>query len=541
MTTQQGSPLSGFDETFRVVDMHTHMFNARYLPLGGIFKTFNIPERFLTPLTRICWFLTDFSKFPDLPRKEPTHLNAKRIKSFQSHELHESLCVNAFIESLSADCETLISACLPTGSISIAEATVASLEPSDLDVETATTQTLALSTIASVIDVFEFRSSLDDATFVFEDQADLGAMNTYRFVDLFKAFFRQVFSALESALDYADFFWNLTQTERQIFLRIRAFYASADVECTLVHHMMDMSHPYRIASGNPSLGQVKIPYYPRSKWRPEPSQLSQMRALGEFSSGQLIGFSAFDPKRFVDAKDISWAVTKALDKARNDFNMAGFKFYPPMGYRADEDKNSDVGKAITAFLRYCIRFDTPVFAHCTPGGFEVSFEAGLNSDPVYWRNMLEAECWVQDLRLCLGHAGGGRYCRDKDSSLISAGWVGCEAEWALPTNYAKNVVALCRDFKNIYCELSNIDTILEHSADKNNLMLNLRRELKDVSGSSQFRDKIMYGTDWHMVGMVNDVVDYFQTLSEIFDQPDFATFKSGFFYDNAVNYLKKTG
>lgn len=540
MTTQKGSPLSSFDETFRVIDMHTHMFNARYLPLRGIFKSFDIPDKYITPLARVCWFLTDFSEFPNLSRSEPAHLNTQQIKGLPSDELHDSLCVNAFIESLSSDCETLIGACFSTGSISIDDATAASLDPVDLNVETASSQTLALAAMASVIDVFEFRTSLDGATFVFAAQSDLAAVKTFRILDLFKAFFRQVFSALEHALDYADFFWNLTQTERQIYGRIRAFYASFDVESLFVHHMMDMSHPYQKATGNPNLGQVKIPYYPTSQSNRKASQLSQMKALADYSNGQLIGFSAFDPQRFVGSEDIGWAVTTALDKAMDDFNMVGFKFYPPMGYRADEDKNSDVGKAISAFLRYCIRVDAPVFAHCTPGGFEVTKGSGLNSDPAYWRNMLQVEPWAEDLRLCLGHAGGGRYRRDNDGSLISAGWVASECDWVLPDNYAKNVVALCQNYKNVYCELANIDSILDNSTDKDHLVENLRQALIDTSGPYPFCDKVMYGTDWHMVGMVNDVVDYFQTLTDIFDQPEFAAFKSGFFYNNAMNYLKRS-
>jgi len=68
---------------------------------------------------------------------------------------------------------------------------------------------------------------------------------------------------------------------------------------------------------------------------------------------------------------------------------------------------------------------------------------------------------------------------------------------------------------------------------------NLIRELNlTVEGLYDFSEKIMYGTDWHMVGMVNDAVKYYMVLSEMFERPKLRNFKSGFFSENALRFLK---
>jgi len=451
--------MAQFSDTPRVIDMHTHMFNARYLPLRGIFKSFGkIPDKFIKPLAFISWFLTDYSKFPNLKRVMPAHLNTVKFNGKKTQELEKSQYIASYIESLSLDCEALIFEALRGSPSPLVITETLVLNDGLNELQTATTRQLAVSTVMATLEVSEFSAAAFGDNDVMEGLENL-AWKNFSFADMFRNFFIEVFQSIEDALDLLDFIWNLTQSEKQIYLRLEQYYESLGVDFHLVHHMMDMSHPYQNAYGDRKYGKVKMPYYAARKKR---SQLSQMKNLSEFSDGRLTGFSAFDPWRFSQEADIKESVTVALDMAQKDFNIKGFKFYPPMGYRPDRNiDHPNIQTAVTSFLEYCAMRDIPVFAHCTPGGFEIAKESGLNSDPKYWRNVIDNNSWGRKLRLCLGHAGGGKYTQEDNKTLRSAGWVGCEKEWGLPGNYAAEVVSLCRKYPKVYCELANIDSILD--------------------------------------------------------------------------------
>jgi len=529
--------MAQLSENPRVIDMHTHMFNARYLPLRGIFKSFGtIPDKFIKPLAIISWFLTDYSKFPSIKRVTPSHLNRLDFDDRKLPKLEESQYTASYIESLSLDCQALILESLK-GSATSVKMTEAVVLNDDLDaLQSASTRQLAITTVKATLEASDFSAAAFGDKDVADNVLSL-SWQDFPFADMFRTFFTEVFQPIEHALDYLDFIWNLTQSEQQIYTRIKQFYESLGVDCHLVHHMMDMSHPYQTAYGDKKYGKVKMPYYGAGNQR---SQLSQMKKLSEFADGSLTGFSAFDPWRFCHVADIKSSVITALESAQNQFNMMGFKIYPPMGYRPDMNEgHPELQIAVASFLEYCAAHNIPVFAHCTPSGFEIGKNSGLNSDPKYWRNVIEKNSWGRDLRLCLGHAGGGRHPREEGKALISAGWVSSQKEWDMPGNYAAEVVSLCRDFPKVYCELANIDSILDDETHAENLARNLSRELNLARpGSYDFSEKIMYGTDWHMVGMVNDVVKYYLMLSGMFQRPALRDFKSEFFSKNALRFLK---
>ena len=543
----------------QLIDMHTHMFNARYLPLKGIFRASGISDEFVTPLANFCWFLTNFSKFISEKRTMPLHQGLNAIDTNMTPELETARSIESYIQALAQDCQRLIMACQnePYLIIDLKKITPAidnqAHECSKM-IDTNFSGTVAVQLLASIMNTYDCDELLFESDHISEisPKCHRFELNESHLSDFLKDFLRKAFSTIEDVLDYVDFFWNLTHSEEEILHRIDAYYSALGIKYRLVHHMMDMSHPYAQKKGYKDDGHVKISFYPENK---PPSQLSQMNNLQLKSKKRLSGFSAFDPYRFAKQEADESKIIAHLDMARNQFGMLGFKFYPPLGYNATDNTNTDLQYAIDVFLKYCVMHDVPVFTHCAPTGFElVKGVTGQNSDPVFWRKALENKSWIiqdvknktpckkiecRNLRLCFGHAGGGRFVKNNKTDLISAGWVADDSEWRLAGNYASQIVKLCKEFPRVYCELANIDSILDNNIHAKNMRHNLIREMNDHGNDEFFfSDKIMYGTDWHMVGMVNDVVKYFYKLYGMFDDPKLKQFIPNFFCGNAVAYLK---
>lgn len=66
----------------------------------------------------------------------------------------------------------------------------------------------------------------------------------------------------------------------------------------------------------------------------------------------------------------------------------------------------DLDTLIYQFLDWAVANDVPILSHCTPTGFEAAAKYGLKSDPRFWEEVLKQPRY-HNLRLALGHAGGG--------------------------------------------------------------------------------------------------------------------------------------
>lgn len=125
---------------------------------------------------------------------------------------------------------------------------------------------------------------------------------------------------------------------------------------------------------------------------------------------KLIGFVAWSPLR----EDSLEIIRGAIDSGR----FRGVKVYPPSGYRPTGNRRVPRGKAAKidaandALFTWCVERDVPLFAHCAPGDMEYARGAGeYLAHPTHWKRALEAH---PKLRLCLGHAGGETAWFEKD-------------------------------------------------------------------------------------------------------------------------------
>ena len=176
-----------------------------------------------------------------------------------------------------------------------------------------------------------------------------------------------------------------------------------------------------------------------------------------------------------------------------------------------------------------------MFVHCTPIGFQTKEKKGLNAHPSTGA-LLEHERW-RDLRLCLGHAGGGA----SNLGVSSAGWMADnDAEWSDADNFARIVADLCATYPNV-CELGYITELLDDPTARELLVANIERARARPgrTAAPDFLDKVAYGSDWHMPSMVDNTARYLDVFVDIMNRPAYAAHRDLFFHDTAMAYLKR--
>lgn len=300
-------------------------------------------------------------------------------------------------------------------------------------------------------------------------------------------------------------------------------YPSVDL---FIHHMMDMEKSY-----------ATKPVVPFAK------QMVRMTKLDRRFEGKYLHFVAFDPFR---AEDALPSVIRGIKAG-----AIGVKFYPPSGYRAANNdipekpsrlkpgarkrwisryenlRNEDINNLNEKLFAYCEKNNIPVFTHCTPKGFEADKGYGEMADPQYWSLVLDNH---KKLRLCFGHAGGHAYwfpsSKPTDEEINEA-------------QFGAQVVQLCLKHPNVYCEVAYLDQILTDDGKKAfKSKLASVINIKSTTGDWRFGDKIMYGSDWHMIHKEPHHEDYPAAFNSLFTDPILKSWQRAFFCRNALAYLQ---
>lgn len=178
--------------------------------------------------------------------------------------------------------------------------------------------------------------------------------------------------------------------------------------------------------------------------------------------------------------------------------------------------------------------------HCSAWGFEASENSGILSDPYNWELVLKQH---NDLRLCYGHsgsAGGGK------NGELYPGWCASETEWHFGNNFTKKVIDHCRQYRNVYCDISYLAEVLDDEECANNFKRNFIQAYKDDNDERhnyKFADKVMFGSDWHMPAMAYRSSKFLDFMIDVFFEmfPDGdirKTYKEKFFHENACHFLK---
>lgn len=523
------------DYPTHIVDMHTHMFNAYYLPLKGIFISWGIPNKLSHQLARLSYSITRMSSFPHLERAR-IFKNDAELAVFSRKDHNDPELVSKYAEALAHDAITLFRETMPAQS-----STEMSRKSGDIDERAALHAELR-----ELFEEIQDEHGDEDSQKILEMSQTqprlLSDHNTKSDKSIlwrgaWRAVKRLIMRAMdwvESAGDAIDFLYNLTKNEGRLFRRLDRYYRKRNVTCVMVHHMMDMKWAY-------DDGYVRLEHYPTEL--SVNSQLSQMRGLQNSTGGRLLGFAGFDPHRFVKSESSEEQIVEHIEQALS-YGMIGFKFYPPLDYRPAQNADERYEIVVDIFLDYCTNNNIPVFTHCTPVGFERAKGTGLNAHPKFWRAALEkkspdVKSDRSKLRLCFGHAGGGIF----DLGLrTSYGWISeDDSKWTDDINYAWHVTELCREYENVYCEIAHIIELLENNNYRKEFEARLAKELSVPATPAtphSFIDKVMFGTDWHMKEMVNDVDAYFDYIVSIFNKDSFRPYADRFFFQNAEAYLQ---
>ncbi|BBB70178.1 hypothetical protein UNDYM_5925 (plasmid) [Undibacterium sp. YM2] len=532
----------------KIVDLHTHLFNARCLPLPGIFANA------LNKDADNSWVARHLS----------TIIFKITESEYSPENLQENFLVDTdYVDRLSDTIEAHIVGEIEARNVQFRE--LADQEKHPLVVAHDITQDLK-NLQKALIDEYENNQDCEirEAVTSLKEVPENLQFTKQSFSGWIEMIIGVAIRILNKEQDVADdienygaFIYSMLSAEKHMAETLIERYGVIAPDyppITLVHHMMDMQMAYVV---KPDTTQEMVsPYYPfyceyvQQEDENNGDQISRMKQV-HAQYPQTIGFLAFDPRR-ENCMDVFKFVQNGEFK--------GFKFYTSMGYLPANDPVAEIRDRVHTFFEKCAALDIPVFTHCTAQGFQTRAKLGLNAKPKNWDAVLEA---FPKLRLCFGHAGGGKqtHVTSKDTGgkvdLISLGWSATKDEWNGPDdyvikgvtyyNFAKDVVRLCRTYENVYCEFAYITDLIEGHGDEcakaraclvDNLVYVIH-ESQAVEAPYKFENKMAFGSDWNMPSMVTHPKQYLQVFLEIFDAGGpLANYREQFFHENALNYMK---
>ena len=468
-----------------VIDVHAHLFNAKYVPVCQIAVARGVPPGISRIIEKLVWGLCDESS--------PTSAGAlslsdDRLKAAAQRLLAKNALV---LGAIRASFENDVLRKRPIGEILSAE------EQAQLRAYLAARRGVSATSqgfdlVAELRHFFEEVRLLSDAHGPKEAAPDPSGL--LRLVET------MLLSEDVIAEDYHE------------------TYPDVDL---VVDHLLDLDKSY---------GET-----PRFNF---PTQVSRMVAMEGRGPIAKLTFGMFDPFRgdaegLADVKNY-WAE-----------GVAGFKFYPPTGVRPAEnvipprdmkgtiDSQWDsryggitaktLDDRCEAFFSYCEANDIPILLHCSPGGFEsVPGYGSMMADPKYWEAVL-APGRHPSLRVCFAHSGG------------SEGWYADFGNSADASNeFRTEILALCAAHPNVYCDFAYLEDMLEAGG-----VATMQARLRDILGASPgLSKKILYGTDWHMLTQEKGYESYLKLWREVWADSSLVRYRGDFFAGNAARYLR---
>jgi predicted TIM-barrel fold metal-dependent hydrolase len=337
---------------------------------------------------------------------------------------------------------------------------------------------------------------------------------------------------------YLHFVWLLMQDEITVVRQLAGDFPGTAL---FVHHLMDMERAYADPPAIPFDEQVR-----RAR-----------RLESRFFPGRLLHFTAFDPFRGAAALD---EVRRAVAAG-----AIGVKFYPPTGYRAAANvipakpwfwqrgaraqwksryqladgstiRAAELDRRIEELLSWAESEKVPVLAHCTPDGFEARRGYGCNSDPRFWRAALERH---PRLRLMLGHAGGGEGWFAPGTSWDGVRTATCRGpgDPARRATFDEEAWRLAIEFENVYLDFSYASEVLDPECAARFTARLAHLVARGGADRHRLEEKVAFGTDWHMIGLLERRAEIASALAAVYEQPTLAPHAASFFAGNAARFL----
>jgi predicted TIM-barrel fold metal-dependent hydrolase len=242
------------------------------------------------------------------------------------------------------------------------------------------------------------------------------------------------------------------------------------------------------------------------------SQKDQVTVMSKISSLSnrpyaMHGYVAYDPRRHIvtngeSFKDVQDAVTTG--------GFIGAKIYPSMGFmpignagktykvlRGDGSKTTisisgdQLDAALIKFYTWCVSADVPLMAHCGCSNY-ASPDFKCYGSPGHWQQVLDHKDFsgnqpFRTLRLNLGHSGG---LPDYGKSGDGKGFLPKTIEMISSGNYP-----------NLYGDIAYDSVVLERDSNEKGYDDTVMGFLKKNWNQPNVAQKIMYGSDWSMIGL----------------------------------------
>jgi len=306
-----------------------------------------------------------------------------------------------------------------------------------------------------------------------------------------------------------------------------------------VHHTMDLGPVF----GEPPDHHRFLDF--------QTEQLPRARELDREMSGKFLHFVAWNPYRRPNDPKLDSLRPLSIVSEAVARGAWGVKFYPPSGYRPDQNDipsrpapgvlreqwearyamipsaslsalNERLNEINERLFAWAEKYDIPIFSHSAGGEFNAAAGYGQrNANPVFWRTVLQRH---PRLRLCLAHAGGSDLWFHR--SIVGNG------------SWGQETYDLCTQYPNVYCEFGAQDEVLD-SGRRDAFV----RRISDFVEKSEtlpyhFADKIMYGSDWFMPTRAAPRSLYLDMYREALLKPELRNCYKRFFCLNAMRYLR---
>jgi predicted TIM-barrel fold metal-dependent hydrolase len=296
---------------------------------------------------------------------------------------------------------------------------------------------------------------------------------------------------------------------------------------------------------------------------PHIEQVALMATLAQRNKAKvdLRTFAGFCPLKnaLETAVDPSNTTLAAFQAAYGRGELAGFKIYPPMGFRAfnntelkDEDfarpagadvvlkqwravaKDAPLGAALDAsllgFYRWCAKSDIPLQAHGGPGN-QAAPGFGERANPIFWeaaQKRLASE--GLGLRLNIGHL-----VHDVPAFIaaVDAGPPYPKAVWALDAS----IRMLGAGPKGtIYGDLAFMPELVDDATLRTKFFKALKTAFGPVDPDLRH---VLYGTDWILLRLEHDSMDFLGAVIQGMTDAGYTeTEKTNILYANARRFLK---
>jgi predicted TIM-barrel fold metal-dependent hydrolase len=260
--------------------------------------------------------------------------------------------------------------------------------------------------------------------------------------------------------------------------------------------------------------------------------------IARMSGGRLLPFVAYDPLR--DVRENCAALTLVQD-AILQHGFVGVKMYPANGFRPmgnaflEDDfvqprcgtgSSRDLGKQLDDRLHHlyawCEARGVPVMAHGneTKGTLRRYAERG---NPTSWGRVAQQ---YPRLRINIGHFGGMQSLTARRRIIREVMGLAYMKLPDAPENWSIQILKLMADNDHIYSDVGAFSSILNRDKGisdflrgKSGRVKRFTRNLGDLLGNDWYpegRTRLMYGSDWYMVASTPGFADYRRRFEELY-------------------------